>query len=282
MALLYLRYRRVILPFSLWLFSLILVSVQSYQRGRAVRSPFSRGVSAAVTFPERAYASSRSGMVGSWKNYLYLVGIQKENLLLQKQIAFLEIENQRLQEQALENERLRSLLEFKQSLPYRSLPARIIGWDLSAYARTVTINVGFRDGVQKGQAVIGAKGLIGQIIDEPGRLSGPSWAQVLLITDPTSRVSVVVERTRDRGILEGIGKEDNLLLKYLAPEARPIKGEVVVTSGLGGIFPQGIPVGKIERIEQNPFSSSPQGRVRPSADFAHLEELLVIIGEARQ
>ena len=187
-----------------------------------------------------------------------------------------------MQEQALENERLRSLLEFKQSLPYRSLPARIIGWDLSAYARTVTINVGFRDGVQKGQAVIGAKGLIGQIIDEPGRLSGPSWAQVLLITDPTSRVSVVVERTRDRGILEGIGKEDNLLLKYLAPEARPIKGEVVVTSGLGGIFPQGIPVGKIERIEQNPFSSSPQGRVRPSADFAHLEELLVIIGEARQ
>jgi len=279
MAIFYLRSRRVILPFSLWLASLILLSVQSYQREKIGPSPFARAVGAVISYPERSYSYVKSGVIRVWKSYFYLAGVERKNLLLQKQITFLEIENQRMQEQALENARLKSLLGFKDSINYQSVPARIIGWDLTTYARTITINVGFKAGVRKGQAVISAQGLVGQILDEPGRLSGSSFAQVLLITDPTSRVSVVIERTRDRGVVEGIGDENKLLLKYLSPEARPLPGDLVVTSGLGGIFPPGIKAGVIEKIEQNPLSSSPQGWVKPGADFAHLEEILVLTGK---
>jgi rod shape-determining protein MreC len=277
MSNIYPRYRRIVLPIGLWLFSLILVSVQSYQE-KTRPSPFSRALAELTSYPERSYAYSAGGIKGVWNNYLYLAGVQRQNLELQKQIANLLIENQSLQEQALENQRLKALLEFKDSTNFLAVPAKIIGWDLSTYARTVKINAGSKQGIHQGQAVISSRGLVGQIIDEPGRLSGAHWAQVLLITDPTSRVSVLIERTRDRGILEGAGREQGLLLKYIPPEAKPQPGDVVVTSGLGGIFPAGLKVGVIEKIEQNVFSASPQCWVKPSADFNRLEELLVLKG----
>jgi len=275
----YPRWRGLFLPISLWLFSLILVSVQSYQAERATASPFARAVSTLISYPERSYSYTRRGLKALWGRYIYLSGVEQKNLALQKQIASLLIENQRMQAQARENERLKSLLGFKESLSKDSLPARIIGWDLSVYARMVTINVGLKDGAGKGQAVISVQGLVGQIINEPGRPSGQRFANVLLITDPTSRVSVVIERTRDRGIVEGTGREDQLLLKYLSPEAKPLRGDTVLTSGLGGIFPAGIQVGTIEKIEQNPFSGSLQCFVKPSVDFSHLEEVLVLTGK---
>jgi len=277
MSNIYPRYRRIVLPVGLWLFSLILVSMQAYQE-KVRPSPFARALSELTSYPERSYAYSSRGLKGLWNHYLYLKNVQKQNLALQKQLSQLLIENQSLQEQALENRRLKALLEFRNSPGFDAIPAKIIGWDLSTYARTVKINVGFDEGVRKGQAVVSSGGLVGQILDEPGRFSGGHWAQVLLITDPTSRVSVLIERTRDRGILEGAGRERELLLKYIPPEAKPQPGDVIVTSGLGGIFPAGLKVGVIEKIEQNVFSGSPQCWVKPGADFNRLEELLVLKG----
>ncbi len=279
MSSIFARFRHLLVPLILWLFSLILLSVQSYQGAKRSPSIFSRVVMELAGAPARAYSYLSSKARQLWKRYFYLVGLEEKNLLLQKKLAMLEMENQMLREQALENLRLKRLLEFKNHLDLQTIPAKIIGWDFSRFAKTLLIDKGKKDGIKKGQAVICPQGLVGQIIDEPGRSISLSQAPVLLITDPTSRVSVMVQRTRDRAIIQGTGKTDQLLLKYLPTEIKVEKGDRIITSGLSQIFPPGILVGTIEKIETNPFWVSPRGLVRPSVDFQHLEEVLVVVGE---
>jgi rod shape-determining protein MreC len=160
-----------------------------------------------------------------------------------------------------------------------STAARIIGWDLSVYAQNIVINKGGKDGITKGQAVICHQGLIGQIVDEPGRVITRDRAPVLMITDPTSRVSVIVDRTRDRAILQGVGRDDRMLLVYLPPDAKIEKGDELSTSGLGGIFPPGIKAGTVIKIEYNAMFGSVQGWVKPSVDLNHLEDVLVVMNK---
>jgi len=269
------RYQRLILPVSLWLASLMLLSVQSYRKGHARPSPFSRAVAETVSLPQRSYVFFADGVKHSWTGYVYLVRVRERNLALQKELSLAQMENQSLRAQVGETERLRSLLNFRETLGRHALPARIIGWDLSSYAQTITINKGSRDGIRAGQPVLCSQGVIGQVVDEPGRPLARDRASVLLITDPTSRVSVVVERSRDRAILQGVGRADRLLLLYLF-DARLAPGDVINTSGLGGIFPPGFKAGTISKLEINAFYGSLEGWVKPSADLAHLEEVLVV------
>jgi len=235
-----------------------------------------------LSYPQKGANFIKEKAQRGWNNYLYLVEVQEQNLGLQKQIALLELENQLLREKAMETERLQSLLGFKNSINFETVTAKIVAWDLSSYAQTFIINLGEEDGIKERQPVISPQGLVGQIIDEPGRPISKHSAYVLLILDRGSRVSVMVQRTRDRAILEGIGKKEHLLIKYLSPEVKLESGDMVITSGLGGIFPAGIEVGKLLSIEGNPFLSSAQGWVQPSVDFFHLEEVLVIIGDKKQ
>jgi len=273
------RYQKLIIPAGLWLFSLIILSVQSFQKGESRPSPFSRQTAELISFPQRAYTYTKEDATDFWKNYVYLIDTRKQNLALQKQVAFLEMENQMLREQAQETERLRAMLNFASGLSLSTMPARIIGWDLSSYGQTLTINKGRSDKLSAGMAVICPQGLVGQIVDEPGRALARHRSQVLLITDPTSRVSVTVERTRDRGILQGTGQAEKMLLIYLHPDARLEPGDELTTSGLGGVFPAGIKVGAITGMEVNPFFGSPQGLIKPSVDFNHLEQVLVVVGQ---
>jgi len=277
-----LRYQKLILPLGLWLFSLILLSVQSYKQGRIRPSPFSRSIAEIVSLPQRSYGYLKRGTIRFWQDYVYLVGIRRQNLELQKQLALLEMENQMLLAQVRETERLKALLNFQDSLAFKTIPARIIGWDLSSYAQTITINKGSKSGIAPDQPVICFQGLVGKIVDEPGRVLSSHNATVLLITDPTSRVSVVVERTRDRGILQGTGRLEKMLLVYLSSDAKLEPGDQVSTSGLGGIFPPGMKTGAILNTEMNPFFGSPQAWVGPSVDFKHLEEVLVVVGQEKK
>jgi len=235
-----------------------------------------------LSYPQKGFDLMEKKVSETWNNYIYLVQVQEQNLGLQKQIALLELENQLLREKAMETERLQSLLGFKKLINFQTVSGKIIGWDLSSYAQAFIINLGAEDGIKERQPVISPQGLVGQIIDEPGRPISPHSAYVLLILDRGSRVSVMIQRTRDQAILEGIGKKEHLLIKYLAPEVKLEPGDMVITSGLGGIFPPGIEAGKLLSIESNPFLSSAQGWVKPSVDFFHLEEVLVIIGDKKQ
>ena len=262
------RYQKLILPIALWLFSLILLSVQSYQKGRSKPTPFSRATAEVISFPQRSYSYTVNGASRFFRNYLYLVKIREQNLSLQKQLAMLQMENQQLEAQAGETERLRALLNFKESTKLESIAARIIGWDLSVYAQNIVINKGGKDGIAKGQAVICHQGLIGQIVDEPGRVITRDRAPVLMITDPTSRVSVVVERTRDRAILQGMGRDDRMLLTYLSPDAKVRgRGTSFTPPDWAGFFPQGSRRARVIKIEYNAMLGSDAGMGQAERGF---------------
>lgn len=193
-----------------------------------------------------------------------LVNIHAENERLRRDnlrlLAWREV-SQRLTAQ---NQALKSLLEFKPDPKSRFIAARIVGESGGAFVRSILINAGSRDGLTKGQAVVTGYGLAGRILSV-----GLRSARALLITDINSRVPVVLQSSRDRAILTG----DNSRLprlKFLPSNTSVNSGQIVVTSGQGGVFPTGLPVGQI--------STSNDGiiRVKPFVEFEKLEFVRVI------
>ena len=185
--------------------------------------------------------------------------------------ARLETENARLlqwQEAALrlsaDNQQLRGLLKALPEPNTSYITARVIANSGGAYVRTVMINAGSDDGIGRGQAAIAGDGLVGRLTEIGGRA-----ARVLLITDLNSRVPVVVESSRANAVLAG-DNSDRPRLLYLSAGDTIKLGDRVVTSGEGGVFPPGLPVGVVAALE-------PGGpRVEPYADLAQLGYLLVV------
>ena len=164
-----------------------------------------------------------------------------------------------------ENERLRELARFREGPEAAYITARVVGDSVSAYVRGALLNVGRKSGVAAGQAVVTGEGLAGRIAEV-----GENSARVLFVTDVNSRLPVQVERTRERAILAG-NNSALLRLTLLQGVAGVQPGDRIVTSGSGGSFPIGIPVGEV-------VSGGSEGsiRVRPFADFSRLEFVRVV------
>ena len=182
--------------------------------------------------------------------------------------ASLERENERLRHWQTvarrleaENAALRSLTDMVPDPRLRFVTARVIGDQGGAFARSVLVNAGTRDGVAKGQAAITSEGLAGRVAEV-----GVRSARVLLVTDINSRIPVLVGDARDRAILAGDNTGQPKLL-YLAPGTEIRPGDHVVTSGHGGIFPPGLPIGVVTQASETAL------RVQPFVDWAHLEFL---------
>jgi len=163
-----------------------------------------------------------------------------------------------------ENDRLRELSQFREGPEASFITARIVGDSVSAYVRGALLNVGRKVGVTPGQAVLTAEGLAGRVAEV-----GENSARVLFVTDVNSRLPVQVERTRERAILAG--DNSNLMRLTLAQTVQGIqRGDRIVTSGHGGSFPVGIPVGEVVQTEAGSV------KVRPFADFSRLEFVRVV------
>lgn len=204
-----------------------------------------------------------------------VTGLIEENERLRTEVE----ELRRWREQALflksENETFRAMLNYVPGSPSRYVSVRVIADSGSAFVRSVVINGGSRQGVRKGQPAINQEGLAGRVADV-----GERSARVLLITDLNSRIPVLVERTRDRAILAGDNSTEPRLT-YL-PEAVPIiEGDRVVTSGHGGVFPPGIPVGKISDIRRTEDGQVIAATVEPFVNWNRLELVRVIDYDAR-
>jgi len=270
-----------IVPLGFLLASFFFLSRQSYLGTRPHPSLFARLVISAVSLPQRAVSYPVQALSRVWNNYLYLVALRGQNLTLQRELALLSEAKVAGEEYRLENERLRKLVEFKAQVPYRLVPARVIAEDLLAETNTVTINKGSLDGLRAGMVVVSVDGVIGQILDEPGSALAPLAAQVLLIIDRNSRVDALVQRSRARGVVMGKGALDRLELQYVERTVDVTKGDAVICSGLGGIFPKGLLIGTVTSVKSDPRELGLQVEVRPSADFARLEEVLVVFPEVQ-
>ncbi len=236
---------------------------QSRRLVMAAGAPFERA-GEFVTRPLRA--------VGSWTSGL---GVSRSEVaLLRRQNSELRTRNAELEEARQENERLRALVKFVQARNLESVGARVIGRPSNSWEGIITIDRGMDDGVEKGMPVIGDAGLLGQIVETTDHT-----ARVRLITDQRSGVAALLQRSRVEGVVRGsIDRE--LTLDFVSREASVRAGDVVLTSGMGGVYPKGILVGEVTRVRRQPNTLSPVISVQPAAKLGELEEVLVLVGAA--
>ena len=267
------RYQFVFLAIILVLATVVLYSYNLRQK--TATTFFERAV---LTFSAPFQSSIDSvvdSITGVWSDYLWLVDTGQQNQRLKRENLDLRAELQQTQEILQQNVRLRKLLAFVDELDRPALPAQVIGEDASNWARTILIDKGTRAGLRNGLPVVSAQGVVGRIIKV-----APDSARILLITDASSAVAALIQRTRTRGVVRGRG--DNLSIEYALRDADLQIGDLLVTSGMGGVFPKGLPLGLIEFVEKDQFGLFQQVRAVPTVDFSHLEEVMVIVGEDDQ
>ena len=212
---------------------------------------------------------------GAWRGYVDLRGVREQNLRLTEHVRVLETLLMEKQHQAREAERLRGLLELRQSLPFETIVAEVVTRDNVPWYRTLLINKGKDDGVKLEAPVISPTGVVGRVIER-----GPHAAKVQLLLDQQSGVGVLIERSRVSGVVSGqVGFADqsptDLAMRYV-PELSDIAvGDVVVTSGIDRIYPKGLVVGRVRFV--GPGSGLfKEVLVAPSARFSALEEVLIL------
>jgi rod shape-determining protein MreC len=223
--------------------------------------------------PFQRMGTAASGVVGdAWQEVVGLFQARDEVVSLRESLRAAARNTARLEEVELENQRLRTMLDFRDGLAGDLLAARVIGHDATGLARTLTLNRGESDGVQKGAAVLAPDGIVGHVF-----LVSPHAARVLLIVDHNSGVDAIVQRTRARGIVEGT-VDGRCGLKFVKRTEDLQVGDLVVTSGLDGVFPRSLPVGTIVAVDKKGQGLFQYATVQPSVDFDHLEEVLVTLG----
>lgn len=223
-------------------------------------------------FQEVVYAvQSRVGNV--WHTYVDLVKVQEESAALKEEIRKLRREKAVLLDKEDENRRLKKLLNLKTRHELPSLVAQILGEDAAGWYHTFFISRGSEDGVVPGMAVTASEGVVGKVIR-----SSADMSQVLLLTDPNLSVDCRVARTRDRGILTG-SLERGCVLRHISLKSDVKIGDEVVTSGLDGVFPRGLTVGRVTKVGKGGQGLFLEAQVKPAVDFSAIEEVLVVLGQ---
>ena len=205
-----------------------------------------------------------------WLNYFYLIDVRNENTRLKQEINSFRRENSRYKELLATHERLRKLLQFKEIIRRPVVAAQVIGLDPTGWFKSIIIDKGKRAGLKWDMPVVNASGVVGRIVSV-----STDYAKVLLIIDQNSSVDCLTQQSRDRGMVKGLST-DVCKMDYMAKSNDAVVGDMVITSGLGGIFPKGLPVGRISRVKDVSGELFKEIEVTPSVDFSKLEEVLVI------
>src|SRR5882762_9211848 len=262
------RHKSLVLLAGVIMLQVVLLAVQIKRdsQGRLLRV----WTVGAVSPFQRAGAKGIGNIRGTWSHYFALQNTSRDNEQLRRENDALKLQMNQLQSKAAEADRLAALLNFRQG--QRSVPmlaARVIGTSADTASQTVYLDRGERDGIRRNMGVITPDGVVGKVIE-----SYRDTAQVLLLTDKDSGVGAMLGSSRIQSPVGGTG-EPLLAMKYVANDDVVNLGERVVTSGMDKIFPRDLPIGTITDIKPgNPFKSI---RVRPSANLARLEEVIVLL-----
>jgi rod shape-determining protein MreC len=237
------------------------------------RSRLDRAVVWLATPAEKAVGWTVTGALEAWNGYVALRGAHQRAADLAKQVRGLELERQQLLASRAEAERLHRLLSFAEAAPERHyVGARVIGIRLSTVGRQLlTVDRGSDDGIAPMMPVVVAEGVVGRV-----HAVAAKSADVLVLTDLNSSIAVRVERTRARANVRGLGKTDLCRLDYALRTEDMIEGDPLVTSGTDGVFPRGLPVGKVTQLERRAHGLFQDARVTPAVDVTRLEEVLVM------
>lgn len=261
--------RKFIIPILIFLLALSLISANLHSRDNM---SFFESLVVGITAPVQKVVWGVIDGIGSiWRGYFYLVGLEKENQALKKELHELRLQMNRYREADLANQRLRALLNFKKSIATPLLPAQLVAFDPSGWFQTILIDKGRNDGVVQDMAVVSAEGLVGRVIGVSNH-----HAKVLLILDGNSAVDAYIQRSRARGVLVGLGRE-LCLLKYVQRNEDVQVGDKVISSGMGGVFPKGLLVGTVQEVVRGSSGLFQRVEVEPAVNFSRLEEVMVVI-----
>ncbi len=220
----------------------------------------------------RATAWVGGGAQAVWREHVDLRGVQAENRRLRTEMQELQQRLESLQEMALENRRLQAVLEMPAPPAGRPVVAQVIAKDATNWFRTLLIDRGSGEGLERNAPVITPQGVVGRVMEV-----APIAARVQLVTDPVSSVGALIQRTRVSGIAAGDGGA-TLRLRYLPLMADVAVGDRVVTSGMGGVFPKGIPLGTVTTVERRSGALFQEAVLQPAADLSRVEEVVVLTG----
>jgi rod shape-determining protein MreC len=263
------RYRRAIILTSALLLSFLLMTLQVRHETAVVT--FTRQALLFVVSPFiKVTAATIHGVTSIWQDYVDLRTLREENKRLQFEASTLKRRLDQLQEQALETQRLQRLLAMRDSSQAEFLTARVVGKDATNWFKTILLDCGSMEGVRRNQPVLAPNGLVGRVVEVT-----PTSARVQLFTDPVSAVGGLIQRTRVTGIVSGnLGA--GARVRYLPLMGDVVVGEEVVTSGMGGVFPKGIPIGRIATVERKSGALFQEATLTPAVDLSRLEEVLIL------
>ncbi len=219
---------------------------------------------------QKALVNTTEWVNGVWVHYFYLVNTAETNDSFRKELLGLEALKNENQELLLANDRLRKLLNFQDKIPYRFVSAEVIGKDPSAWIKTILIDKGLRDGVKQGMPVVvpaGAAGVVTEITQ--------NYAKVSLIIDQNTGVDALVQRSRTRGVVRGMGPQ-LCQFAYALRKHDIHEGDTIVTSGMDQIFPKGIRIGQVSGVSKEEAGIFQQVEITPFVDFETIEEVIII------
>lgn len=268
MALVDLRLRSGYLFLALMFAHVILISAQVNSRqGVPVLESVTFGVFSEV---QRGTASGITGFQRIWNGYIGLRQVHSENAQLKQQLASTLVELQQQRALAERSRGLERLLALRERAGLQTAAAEIIASAATPEFRSVSIDKGQRDGVRRDMAVIAPSGVVGRVVTPSGRN-----AKVQLLIDRNAAAGALVERSRAQGVAVGTG-DGRLRLDYVAEVADVVVGDLVVSSGIDGIFPKGFAIGRVTTVEKS-GGAYRNITVDPAVDFASLEEVLVVL-----
>jgi len=264
--------------FQITLFLFILIPVIAIDT--STRSPrdyrfYDRWIIALTSPLQAAIQWTLDQTVAAGQNYLFLLGTRRENLELLTENRRLMNEIVSLRETLRENDRLRELLAFREKLELETVVARVIGRDVSTEYRAIRLNRGESSGIQKDMAVVTSQGVVGRVLRTTA-----DTADVVTIVDTLSAIDAIDERSRARGVVEGLS-DDLCQMRFALRTDDIAPNDLLISSGLGGIFPKGVPVGMVLKVSKQPFGITQEVEVRPAVDFSKLEEVLVIVKKVK-
>lgn len=210
------------------------------------------------------------GLYHGFHSYFYLVGIQNQNNELQQNQLRLAQKLNRMKELEGENLRLRSILGLVDRTPFFQFAAEVIARDATSLFKSIRINKGGRDGVDRGMAVINGEGVVGHVLR-----TYPGFADVSLVTDPNTAVDAINQRSRVRGIVVG-WEGSKAQMKYVLRSDDIKPGDIIVTSGMGGFYPKGLPIGTVVRTDRVKYDITQFVEIAPFVNFSKLEEVLLL------
>jgi rod shape-determining protein MreC len=245
-------------------------------RNKEHANPLERSVMA-VTAPLAQGVAVTNGTLGNlWNDYIDLIEVRRENKELRKSVKRL---NERIvadNEAVAANIRLKALLDLKGTLSAPSVAVSVIGEDSSAWFKTLVVDRGSADGLEEGMPVLAAGGVVGRLVKV-----APQSSRVLLLTDHASAIASIVQRSRARGVVRGAGG-GRCSMEFTVKDDDVKVGDTVITSGIGGVFPKGLPIGEITMVKKGQYGVFQTIEVRPSVNIGKLEEMLVLVQKAHE